>query len=122
MDASVGAKTAGLCPSPKPTRPTRPTFATSLTPEATSVRQRVLDKIVEKKGGFPVCPICHQNTFTIGPFVQFQVASDPAKIELGTVMPCATLICRTCGHVMLLSLILPGFSQAELSSLAIPNA
>jgi hypothetical protein len=95
--------------------------APSDTPEATAIRQRVIDKIAAKQGGFPVCPVCHQNTFSLGPFVHLQVAKNPSKIELGTVMPCATLVCSTCGHVMLMGLLLLGFSVAELASLAPPD-
>jgi hypothetical protein len=85
------------------------------------VRRRILAKLVSKGGGMPLCPICHQRAFSIGPYVQLAAGIQAFNMNLGRTLPCTSLLCNTCGNVLLVSLILLGFTPDELKTMDLPE-
>lgn len=85
------------------------------------VRNRIVARITEKGGGSPLCPVCHQRTFRVGPYVQLPAGTQAMGLNLGRTMPCTSLLCNTCGNVLLVSLILLGFTPDDLESMDLPD-
>jgi hypothetical protein len=100
----------------EPPVPTNP--SDYVTPQQ-ATRQRIIERLIEKGGRDPQCPICHQKVFAIGAYVHLAVSSDASVAQLGRSMPCVTVMCMTCGNVLLVSLLALGFTREELAQM--PN-
>ena len=87
-------------------------------------QKRIIDALVARGAGSPMCPLCHQNTFNVGAFTRLIAQSNPTEPTfLGSAargFPCVALVCQTCGSMQLVNLLGLGFTNEDLPSLAFP--
>jgi hypothetical protein len=93
--------------------------ASGNSPEAQAIKARILQAIIARGGASPVCPVCSQRLWTVGPYIPMGVSTNPQQVRLGPeVVPCVILSCDTCGDMLLINLLILGFSAEELPTLA----
>ena len=96
----------------------QPTPSPPLSPESLAVRQRIIDKLIAKGGGSPLCPVCQHRAFSVGPYVNLPVTVDPQVMALGQYLPCVSFACDNCGFTLLINL-LNHFTPSELAGLTV---
>jgi hypothetical protein len=82
-----------------------------------AIRQRIVDVLASKGGNEPLCPVCHQREFALGPYVALPVTASPV-VGSSHFVPCVSLDCQTCGYVLLVGLNFY-FTPDELAGMAL---
>jgi hypothetical protein len=83
----------------------------AFTPEQS---QEILQKINQKLGGPPTCPMCHHNVWQLSDGIVLLTLQSPASggIQLGgKSLPGVPLICSTCGNTVLLNVFMLGVAE-----------
>ena len=86
---------------------------------AVVARQRIIEKLMEKGGGEPTCPLCGKHEFGIGMYVHFENGPviDPRPHIAPKVYPTVAVICQTCGTTQFVNLLVLGFTAEQLRTL-----